>query len=182
MPNPLAKRILELRSRRSLSQRGLADLAGISAAGLSQIESGQTSPSVATLEKLADALAIPIAAFFSQGEDPVEAVEVLSVERQPLLLARQGAELVPLGSRRHAAGFEPVLIRLSPGGEMSEQPFGVGGGMEFVWVLSGRAVLVHGESEYPLSRTQSVYYHPGQPHNWKNPYSEVCELIVVRSK
>jgi len=44
----------------------LAEQSGISAASLSQLESGQSSPSVATLEKLADGLGIAVAAFFSK--------------------------------------------------------------------------------------------------------------------
>ncbi|OSM02543.1 helix-turn-helix domain-containing protein [Magnetofaba australis] len=182
MSNIVAQRIQAYRQEKGLSLRGLAERAKISAAGLSQIENGQTSPSVATLEKLADALDIPVAAFFADAAEPLSEIEVLSLDKQPLLHALRSAELLPLGSRRFAPAFEPMLIRLLPNGRMAKQPFGVGNGVEFVWIRSGRAVLEYCDEEFTLQETQSVYYLPHHPHNWKNPYDAICELLVIRSR
>ena len=44
--------------------RSLARTSGLSTNALSMIERGRTSPSVSTLYKLADALEVPITAFF----------------------------------------------------------------------------------------------------------------------
>ena len=63
---PVATRIRSLREARGYSLRNLAEAAGVSPATLSQIESNQTSPSVATLEKLAHGLRVPVAAFFAE--------------------------------------------------------------------------------------------------------------------
>ncbi|MBF0294920.1 MAG: helix-turn-helix domain-containing protein [Magnetococcales bacterium] len=182
MPSQVHLRIQQFRKQRELSQRALAERAGISTAGLSQIENGQSSPSVATLEKLADALGVPIASFFADPEDHALTVEILTSANRPVFGARQGAEVVPLGSRYHSTLFEPVLIRLQPGGEMSEELFGVKGSVEFVRVLRGRATLAHEGERYELAENQSVYYHPGKPHNWKNPFDAWCELLLVRSR
>ncbi len=53
-----------MREQRNLSQRAVAEAAGVSAAALSRIEAGQISPSVVTLEKLADGMGVSVAAFF----------------------------------------------------------------------------------------------------------------------
>jgi transcriptional regulator with XRE-family HTH domain len=60
----IALRVRQLRQDQGLSVRALAEKAGISASALSQIESGQASPSVATLEKICRALRLPITALF----------------------------------------------------------------------------------------------------------------------
>ena len=47
--------IREVRERRGLSQESLADLAGLSRSFLGEIERGEATPSIETLQKLADA-------------------------------------------------------------------------------------------------------------------------------
>lgn len=175
-------RIQQFRQQRGLSLRGLAEKAGISAAGLSQIENGQTSPSVATLEKLADALESPMASFFSEQEEQTLRVELLTMGSRPVFQARQGAEVIPLGSRVYSVPFEPILIRLNPGGEMSDKPFGVGKGVEFVSVQRGRALLSYDGEQIEVTESQSVFYDPAKKHNWTNPYDGWCELLLVRCR
>lgn len=182
MPTKVHLRIQSFRQQRSFSQRGLAERAGISAAGLSQIEGGQTSPSVATLEKLADALEVPIASFFTEQEESSLRVEVLTMSNRPVFHARQGAEVIPLGSQIFPVAFEPILIRLNPGGEISEKPFGVGGGVEFVRIQRGRAMLVYDGEQYEIGEAQAVFYDPSGNHNWNNPFDTWCELLLVRSR
>ena len=60
--------IRRLRKRQDMTMAALAESAGLSQGMLSKIETGQTSPSLATLSALADALAVPISAFFGTLE------------------------------------------------------------------------------------------------------------------
>lgn len=57
-------RLHQLRMERDKSMRSLARDSGLSTNALSMIERGRTSPSVSTLYKLAEALGVPITAFF----------------------------------------------------------------------------------------------------------------------
>jgi transcriptional regulator with XRE-family HTH domain len=57
-------RLREWRDRRGLSVRKLADLAGIHYVTIVSIEAGRMSPTVETLEKLANALVISLRDFF----------------------------------------------------------------------------------------------------------------------
>ena len=178
---PVAKRIRTLRTSRGLSLRALAETCHVSPATLSPIEQGQTSPSVATLEKLAHGLRIPMAAFFTETEEEL-AVEVLNLADCPTFTLRGRAELTPLAAQRHRSSFEPMIVRLAPGGKMAEQPFLVGMESEFVWVCSGRALLLYDGEEITVSETQAVYYDPRHNHNWSNPHDKPCELLLVRQR
>jgi len=181
MPNRLGERIRSLREARGLSLRAAAEAAGISAAALSQIENGQTSPSVATLEKLADGLGVAVASFFLE-EGRRSDVEIVSLDDRPCVGLGGRCQLVPLAAQWLNSPFEPLLVRLAPGGELSEQPFGIGGEIEYVWVRRGRAVFEYGGETLDLNETQSVYYDPRKAHNWRNPFAEPCELLMVNGR
>lgn len=58
----MAKRLKEWRKKRDLSQRDLADASGVSREYIARIELGQHDPTLSTLEKLAKALKVKVAA------------------------------------------------------------------------------------------------------------------------
>lgn len=64
----LGEKLKSLRQAQGLSQRALALIAGLTHGNLSHIEQGKISPSVLTLEKILNALHIPIASFFAMDE------------------------------------------------------------------------------------------------------------------
>jgi transcriptional regulator with XRE-family HTH domain len=70
MPAEPGKRIRELRWDAHLKQVDLAERAGIAQNTLSQIELGNQSPSVATLEKIAGVLGVDVSAFLAETSPP----------------------------------------------------------------------------------------------------------------
>ena len=63
-----------LREQRGLTIASLARQVGISAAAISQIESGTVQPSLMTLRKLAAALAVPVFRFFLPADTAAASV------------------------------------------------------------------------------------------------------------
>ena len=63
----VGKVIRRLRDRTGLSVRGLASKSGFSPSFISQVELGQASPSIASLEKIASALDVTLGEFFEKG-------------------------------------------------------------------------------------------------------------------
>ncbi|TLS68113.1 helix-turn-helix domain-containing protein [Mariprofundus erugo] len=181
MNHRIAAKIRLLREEQGLSQRALAEAAGISAAALSQLESGQNSPSVATLEKLADGLGKTVAAFFLDRVDDTD-VEIFSLDERIAVPLKGGSRFVPLTAQHRPAGFEPMLVHLEPAGKLDEALYGIRSAQVFVWARRGRAILEHDGREYEVHETQSVYYDARKPHNWFNPFNESCELLMVRSR
>ncbi len=169
------------RERQGLSQRALAEAAGISAAALSQLESGQSSPSVATLEKLADGLGVAIAAFFLEPRNSPD-VEIFDLDERPSVRLAQGGRFVPLTSTREPVGFEPMLVQLEAGGCFDEHAYGIQSSHVFAWMRKGKAVLEYNGNDHELSETQSIYYDARKPHNWHNRSESSCEILMVRSR
>ncbi|RMH52567.1 MAG: helix-turn-helix domain-containing protein [Zetaproteobacteria bacterium] len=177
----LAETIRDLRLRQGLSQRALAERAGISAAALSQLEAGRVSPSVATLEKLADGLGVSVASFFLQSARDSD-LEIFRLQDRPAVALDQGGQFIPLTALHQPAGFEPMLVRLDGGGRFDEEQYGIRSAHAFVWVRRGRALLEYAGRSHALEETQSVYYDARKPHNWRNPFPDPCELLMVRSR
>ena len=66
----VGNRLREIRQQSGLSQRELAQRAGLTNGTVSLIEQNKTSPSVASLKRLLDAIPMSIAEFFATLEDP----------------------------------------------------------------------------------------------------------------
>ena len=170
-----------MREQQGLSQRALAEAAGISAASLSQLEAGQSSPSVATLEKLADGLGVAVAAFFIDAGNPMD-IEIFDLNDRPSVPLSQGGRFVPLTAMHQPTGFEPMLVQLNPGGSFEEGQYGIKSPHAFVWMRKGRGLLEYDGREYSLNEMQSVYYDARKQHNWRNTSDKICELLMVRSR
>jgi len=177
----ISRKIKALRQQQGLSQRSLAEQAGISAASLSQLESGQSSPSVATLEKLADGLGIAVAAFFLETGDQKD-IEIFDLNDRPMVALNQGGQFIPLTALHHPIGFEPMLVQLDAGGSFEEGQYGIKSPHAFVWVRSGHVLLEYDNREYHLTEMQSLYYDARKQHNWRNTSDAPCELLMVRSR
>jgi transcriptional regulator with XRE-family HTH domain len=61
-PKKLTMTLRRLRTKRGLSQQGLAERSGLSREYVARLETGQHNPSLATLQKLAKALGVPVTA------------------------------------------------------------------------------------------------------------------------
>ena len=110
IPLNVGESLQRLRAERGLSMRALAKASGLSANALSMIERGRTSPSVGTLYKLADALGVPVTAFFGTPEVRQQVIHLGAHER--------GARS---GGGRHLGGTGRGKIH-RPGGTLRPEP------------------------------------------------------------
>ncbi len=62
----LSKNLKQIRKEKGLHQSTVAEKSGVIASTYSRIESCQVSPNLSTLEKLADAMEVPLERFFKQ--------------------------------------------------------------------------------------------------------------------
>src|SRR6476620_3022460 len=81
-PAPIGRRIRALRDAMELSLRDLADRSGVSAPMLSQVERGETSPTLALAARIASGLDLPRSQLLRLDEGATVAI-VRSVDRRP---------------------------------------------------------------------------------------------------
>jgi transcriptional regulator with XRE-family HTH domain len=143
----------------------LAKQAQLSSGMLSKIENGLTSPSLATLKSLSQALNVPVTSFFRKYEEErdssfVKAGEGLIIERRG---TRAGHQYQLLG---HTVGkqvfVEPYLIALTDESEVF--PLFQHAGIEFIYMLEGELVYRHGSRTYRLEPGDALFFDADAPH------------------
>ncbi len=174
----VGQRLKSLREARGISMRSLARSSGLSANALSMIERGRTSPSVSTLSKLANALEVPVTAFFRVEPERRKVVLCKSGERARMPFLRGTWE--GLGGEAFEGRMEAFMVTLETGA--SSGPHGMlHTGSEFVFCLRGKLEYeVEGE-RYPLESGDSLIFSAQLLHRWRNPGPNVVNAIVVIS-
>lgn len=175
----VAIRIRQFRQDKRLSVRALAEEAGISASALSQIEGGQVSPSVATLEKICGALQLPITVLFDEPDSGSSPLIMRANARRQVYSADSHAIIEPLARGFARKKIQPLLLTLEPEGECGEHPYSGLEGEEFAIVLRGHILFEQGEGVYELSIGDGIYFNPQLPHNWRNRSGKIAKVLVV---
>lgn len=161
----IGSQIRNFRKKMDLTIAELAGLANLSIGMLSKIENGNASPSLSTLQSLSDALNIPVTAFFRKYEERrnasfVKAGQGLVIERRG---TRAGHEYQLLG---HSVGksisVEPYLITLTVESEVF--PLFQHTGMEFLYLLEGKMLYLHGDKSYLLEPGDSLFFDAETTH------------------
>ncbi len=161
----IGQEVRRLRERLGLTIAKLAKAADMSSGMLSKIENGSTSPSLASLLGLSQALNVPVSALFRQFEKSgaatfVKAGEGLEIERRG---TRAGHQYLLLG---HAPDgdliVEPYLITLQDSSDVF--PVFQHDGLEFIYVFEGEMVYRHGENTYPMKVGDSLFFDATTPH------------------
>lgn len=160
----------EVRAHRRKQNITVADLSkttGLSIGMLSKIENGNTSPSLTTLQNLANALSLPITAFFKGFEEGRTAVhtkagEGIELEREGTRANHQYNLLGHLGTNASGVIVEPYMITLT---EASDRfPTFQHGGIEMIYMLEGIVEYRHGDVVHTLNPGDTLFFDADAPH------------------
>ncbi|MEN3112665.1 helix-turn-helix domain-containing protein [Uliginosibacterium paludis] len=174
----LGTRLREARSARGWSLDQAARETGVSKAMLGQIERGESSPTVATLWKIAGGFRCSLTRFLvseAPGQDTLFR-SVASERARPASDDMLVAPLFPFDAR---FGFEWMELTLLPGYERLSDPHAAGV-TEHVLVVRGEMeVLVEGHW-HVLREGEAVRFAADRPHGYRNAGSEpaVCHDLI----
>lgn len=188
MPTPPARLVLKqqqvgehvrrLREQARLSVRALAAQTDFSPSFISQLENGQVSPSIHSMEKIANVLGTSLGGFFAAVGPGEGGLILRRAEREPVPSSWSNAELESLGRQSPQRRLDPLLITLAPGGRSGKHP--VAHRMEeFVLVLKGRVTLRLGLDQHALAAGDSVTLLPGELRLWTNESRTACQVLIV---
>lgn len=161
-----------------MSLRELAQASDLSPNALSQIERGNVSPTVSTLNRIAAALSVPITTFFEVGTAR-QAVVFLKADRRTRVPFARGL-LEGLGGELFAGRVEPFYLTLEAGGNSGPHPV-EHSGHEFVFCVRGALEYTVETSVFRLESGDSLLFAAHLPHRWRNPASTVTNAIIVIS-
>lgn len=163
----IGRQVRELRKRQRLTGSDLAAAAGLSVGMLSKIENGVISPSLNTLQVLANALKVPLLQLFSGFEEQrgamhVKAGEGVEIERAGTRAGHQYHLLGHIGSNNSGVVVEPYLIVLND--KSDRFPAFQHEGIEMLYMLEGVLDYRHGDQIYRLEPGDSLLFDSDAPH------------------
>jgi quercetin dioxygenase-like cupin family protein/DNA-binding XRE family transcriptional regulator len=181
-PRVIGEHIRRLRLEHHLSVRGFAAQTGFSASFISQLENGQVTPSLGSLQKIAETLKVTLGEFFAATAGEAEDnLIVHAAARRRLDSTWTDAHLEALGSMTRSRRLEPVLAVFGPGGKSGKHVHSHSR-EEFAFVLKGRVTLTLGDEESDLSAGDAVTLPARAPHRWENRGEETVEVLLVSSR
>ena len=147
----IGSKIKRLRQANGLTLEELANRSELTKGFLSQLERDLTSPSVATLEDILEALGTNLQEFFS--EKPAEQI---AFKKDDFFINEQDdyiiSYIIPNAQKND---MEPILIELEKGKQsMTIDPHE---GQEFGYVIQGKIKLINGDNEFILKKGETFY-------------------------
>jgi transcriptional regulator with XRE-family HTH domain len=172
----VGQRLRELRAIRGFSLRALAELSGLNVNTLSLIENRRTSPSVSTLQQLAQPLQVPISAFFKIDQGNKQVVHQKAGARPRAAFTHGSME--DLGAGMSRFGAEPLIVTLDPHADSGKTPI-VHTGREFVYCLEGWIAYTVDTETFLLEPGDSLLFEAYLPHHWKNLDDAPSSTLLV---
>jgi transcriptional regulator with XRE-family HTH domain len=172
-------RIRALREGLDLSLRDLADRTGVSAPMLSQVERGETSPTLAVAERIAGGLDLSLSQLLRLDEgDGVDVVRKADRRKG----GARGHRYEVLTPPRPGQRAEVSLHELRPGAATAgpgDPPRHEPGARETAVVLEGRLRLHCAGVDHELAEGDAVTFDADLPHHFENPGAEPARFYAV---
>ncbi len=162
----LGQRIRALRQSRRLTLRAVADRAGVTESFLSQVEREVTSPSIASVQRIARALDLGIADLFADDQPHGRVVRRADRRRIAYPGLHAVDEFLTAGSDGR---LQMILSTIEPGGGTGDEPYAHESDEEVVVVLSGTLELWVADEHHLLGEGDTITYPSRLPHRNRNP-------------
>lgn len=171
----LGIKIKRLRLTNNLTQEELADRCELTKGYISQLENELTSPSIATLIDILNALGTTPAEFFRDEKE--EQVVFTDSEYIEKVTDTHTVEwLVPNAQKNE---MEPIRVTIEPHSSLDDDmPHE---GEEFGYVLKGNIWLQIGQTAHCVKKGESFYFSSQKRHHIENRTAEKAVLIWVAS-
>ena len=177
----IADKIREIRISKGLTLAQLGEETGLSKALLSRIENNQSSPPIATLSKISQALKVPIGIFFEGEEGNQKGYSVTKKHERKQVVSRGtkiGFTYYSLSRMKSSHVIEPFLIRY-PAIKQEPNVLFDHPGEELLFVLKGKMQLVYGKEKINLEEGDAIHFDPSTPHRGQNIGKEPGECLVI---
>lgn len=166
-----------LRTKRGLSLERLAKASSVSRAMLSQIELGQSTPTINVLWKIARALGVPFSTLIS--DQSIGGTALIPAARAKMLTSHDGSfssrALFPFDVPRTVEFYE---LRLAPLATEHADPHPPGT-IENLVVTSGTLEMIVGAERHLLATGDAILFEADVPHQYRNPTKLTVIMYLV---
>lgn len=159
----IARHLKKTRDKQGLSLAATAQRTGVSKAMLGQIERLESSPTIATLWKIANGLNTSFSAFLAQSDDS---------HCRHWVVDEEGMQIKTLFPYHPQTHIESFVITLTNFHQQTSSAHAIGV-IEYIYVLEGELALLHDGVWQRLNAGDTVQFHGDQPHGY-HAVSETC--------
>ena len=169
----LGAKLKDMRQKKNLTQEELADRCELTKGYISQLENDLTSPSIATLVDLLNALGSNLSDFFhEEAEEKVVFTQEEYIEKQTDGMLWNW--VIPNAQKN---AMEPLLVELEAGAATgADFPHE---GEEFGYVLEGKIAVVKAGKSHTAKKGESFYFTANKEHYIINKGKNKAKFIWV---
>ncbi|MGW8113977.1 helix-turn-helix domain-containing protein [Caproicibacterium sp. NSD3] len=174
--NIIAANLNKLRTERNLSLGQLAGLSGISKVMLSQIEKGETNPTINTIWKIANGLKVPYTKLIDEA--PNNAVVVKMSECIEQMNETTNYRVFCYYANTPTRNFEMFRIELDP--HSSNESIGHSEkSEEYIYVTSGELILNTKGKNYTLLEGDTICFDSSAHHTYINQQDKLLTCVII---
>jgi transcriptional regulator with XRE-family HTH domain len=180
-PVVVGQRVKALREAMQLSLRDLAERSGVSAPMLSQVERGETSPTLSVAARIARGLDLTLSQLLRLDEAAHVVIVTKDQRRQgPSKAKGHRYEMVtpPLPGQRVMLSVHTLDPGASTGGE-GDSPIHEPGSRETLLVEKGSLDLMIDSERRTINEGDSVTFDADLPHHFENPTKSATTFLAV---
>ena len=177
MKYQFGEKLREVRERKKMTMRDVAEKAGVTESLISQIERNKVSPAIDTLFSISEILEIDLEYLFSDFKKS-KAVQLIHKEDRGIHLSKGVTyeQLSVTNDKEH--GLEAYYLVIEPGKEKGDAEYGHVG-MEMGIIIQGKGELSYGKETYKLVAGDSLSFASDIPHIIKNTGSTPLKAYWV---
>ncbi|PHS30402.1 MAG: XRE family transcriptional regulator [Methylophaga sp.] len=177
----IGMKVKQARQESGLKIADVAQLSEISQGMVSKIENAQVATSLDTLQRLCNAIGLPFSQLFQEYDKPDSNAHFTK--------SGQGLEVVGRGTQK---GHKYHLLAYQRGGRRNVEPFIITmddlaevfptfahPGEEFIYLVEGKLLYQHGNSEYEMEPGDSLVFDGNIPHGPLKLLEVPIKLISV---
>ncbi|MDF2869117.1 MAG: Transcriptional regulator yidN, Cro/CI family [Anaerocolumna sp.] len=172
----IAERMKSIRQSKNLSLDQAAEITETSKAMLSQIERGQSIPTITTLWKISTGYKVPITYFMEEEKNNYTLTDFMGSE--PVFADNRKMRLHQLFPYNPAQNIEMLYIEFEPDCIHHSEKH-MNGVEEYVFVLSGSLLLSLGQETVPVYEKQAFRFRADVAHSYSNTSEKLCTIINI---
>ncbi len=169
----IGQRIKQLRTQNKLTLEELASRCELSKGFISQVERDLTSPSIATLSDIVEALGINLAQFFKEEREE----KLVFTQEDFFIDEKEECTIYWIVPNAQKNDMEPILLDLKPG--QKSDIISPHNGEEFGYVLNGKVSLVINNKKYVVKKGQTFYIKGLHDHYILNDTKSDAKVLWV---
>ncbi len=175
----VGEKLRQIRERRGLTLKTVAEQAGVSESFISQIERNRVSPSLDTLMSIADILSTDMEFLFRELKQK-KAVDLVRRDSASAIVtpAVTYRQLSVMQDQPDEHAIEAFLMDIQPGEEKGSYEYGHVG-KEFGFIIGGSAQLVYNAEVHDLGSGDSIAFTSDIPHTLKNTGKDILRALWV---